>query len=137
MYFPHLGDRHTAHASLWLQEQPQTGTVTCDSGPQAGRKVTVKHSRRAVPGIAFLSHGLEHPAAAKGGGSTLLQTILHQGGAGHVSKIVSQVSRRSSFPRALKRSPDCRDPLIFSSLCQAHHQRCKTLVFQHALASQT
>lgn len=95
-----------------------------------------KHSKRTPPGITFLRHGLEHQGATKDGGSTLLQTVLVQGRAGHVSKVMSQASHSRSFPRALKRAPDSRDPLIFRLLCQDHQQRCKTLVFQHALVYQ-
>ena len=122
---PISGSRNRHRQVLSSVAQPQ----------RSKRKVTVKHSKRAPPGITFLSHGLEQ-SATKGDGSTLLQTVPVQGWAGHVSKVVSQASCRSSSPRALKRAPDSRDPLIFRLLCQAHQQRCKTLVFQHALVDQ-
>lgn len=134
---PHMFRWHTANANLRLQEQTQPGTFICGSAPPSKRKV--KHSKRAPPGITFLSHSLElsfSQGATKGGGSTLLQTILVQGWAGHISKIVIQASRRSSSPRLLKRAPDSRDHLIFRLLCQDHQQRCKMLVFQHVLVHQ-
>lgn len=131
---PHTFRWHAAKANLRLQEQTQPGTFICGSAPPNKRKVTVKHSKRAPPGITSLRHSLEHQGATKGSGSILLQAVLVQ--AGHVSKVVSRASCRRSSPRALKRALDSRDHLIFRLLCQDHQQRCKMLVFQHALVYQ-
>lgn len=71
---PHTFGWHTAKGNLQLQEQTQSGTFISGSDPPSKRKVIVKHSRRAAPGITFLSYGLEHQGATKGDGSALLQS---------------------------------------------------------------
>lgn len=132
---PHMLGWHTAKTSLWLQEHTQPGTFICGSAPQSERKVTntteahcqASHSSAMAQSIR-VPQKVVAPHFCRRFWSMDGQAMSPRSCHGFTQK---------QFPsRVLKRIPDSRDPMIFRLLRQDHHQRYKTLVFQHVLVYQ-